>query len=374
MMQHKYRKYRQLTIAGQTYSCDALLHLAEEKLTDENVPAWEKEIYRFISEWLSDEDTILVQTSGSTGSPKKIPVWKDAMLQSAFNTIDFFGLTPGMSVLLCLPAKFISGRMMIVRALAGGLDLVPVPVSGRPLQHLSGPVDFAAMTPLQMMNELSAETSRLHLLRTVILGGSAVSNELARKLKNRPFRVWETYGMTETLSHIALKPVNGNETSVDYPGRVSPINRNKLSDFNNNFFMPLKNVHVFTDDRNCLVVDAAGITNQPVVTNDIAEIKENGTFRIKGRIDNIINTGGIKVSPEEIEQRLSGLIPEPFYISSRPHPSLGNEIVLVVPRKPDNIDALLQHLKTILPPYQAPKDVVVKQPFRMTESGKIKRD
>jgi O-succinylbenzoic acid--CoA ligase len=184
--------------------------------------------------------------------------------------------------------------------------------------------------------------------------------------------------MTETLSHIALKPVNGNEKSPDY----SPINRGRLSDIKNklytneknSFFTPLKNVHVFTDDRNCLVVDAAGITNQPVVTNDIAEIKENGTFRIKGRIDNIINTGGIKVSPEEIEQRLSGLIPEPFYISSRPHPSLGNEIVLVVPRKPDNIDALLQHLKTILPPYQAPKVVVVKQPFRMTESGKIKRD
>jgi O-succinylbenzoic acid--CoA ligase len=180
--------------------------------------------------------------------------------------------------------------------------------------------------------------------------------------------------MTETLSHIALKPVNGNETSVDYPGRVSPINRNKLSDFNNNFFMPLKNVRVFTDERNCLVVDAVGITTQPVVTNDIAEINENGTFRIKGRIDNIINTGGIKVLPEEIEQRLAGLIPEPFYISSRPHPSLGNEVVLVVPRKPDNVEALLQHLKTILPPYQAPKDVVVKQPFRMTESGKIKRD
>jgi O-succinylbenzoic acid--CoA ligase len=279
-----------------------------------------------------------------------------------------------MSVLLCLPAKFISGRMMVVRALAGGLNLVPVPVTGRPLQYLSGPVDFAAMTPLQMMNELSAEPSYLHLLRTVILGGSAVSNELARKLKNRPFRVWETYGMTETLSHIALKPVSGNDATPDYPVQVPPINRDKLYDLNNNFFMPLKNVRVFTDERNCLVVDAVGITTQPVVTNDIAEINENGTFRIKGRIDNIINTGGIKVLPEEIEQRLAGLIPEPFYISSRPHPSLGNEVVLVVPRKPDNVEALLQHLKTILPPYQAPKDVVVKQPFRMTESGKIKRD
>lgn len=378
MMLHKYRKYGQLTIAGQTYSPDALFHLSVEKLADEKAPAWEKEMFRFISEWLRDEDTILVQTSGSTGPPRKMSVRKDAMLQSAFNTIDFFGLTPGMSVLLCLPANYIAGRMMIVRAFAGGLDLVPVPVTGRPLQHLSRPVDFAAMTPLQMMNELSAETSRLHLLRTVILGGSAVSNELARKLKNRPFRVWETYGMTETLSHIALKPVNGNEKSPDY----SPINRGRLSDIKNklytneknSFFTPLKNVHVFTDERNCLVVDAAGITNQPVVTNDITEIKENGTFRIKGRIDNIINTGGIKVSPEEIEQRLSGLIPEPFYISSRPHPSLGNEIVLVVPRKPDNVDALLQYLRNVLPPYHAPKDVVVKQPFRMTESGKIKRD
>ncbi|MDK2842725.1 MAG: o-succinylbenzoate---CoA ligase [Anaerophaga sp.] len=386
MMQHKYRKYRQLTIAGQTYNPEALFHLSEEKLTDEHVPAWEKEIYRFILEWLSDEDTILVQTSGSTGTPKKMPVRKDAMLQSAFNTIDFFGLTPGMSALLCLPVNYIAGRMMIVRAFAGGLDLVPVPVTGRPLQHLAGPVDFASMIPLQMMNELSVEPSRLHLLRTVMLGGSAVSNELVRKLENQTFRAWETYGMTETLSHIALRPLNGNESSMT---RLSQKNMDKTescefhqtnilnkfyTDEKNNFFTPLKNVRVFTDERNCLVVDAAGITNTPVVTNDIVEINKNGTFRIKGRIDNIINTGGVKVSPEEIEQRLSGLVPEPFYISSRPHPSLGNEVVLVVPRKPDNVDALLQRLRNVLPPYHAPKDVVEKQPFRMTESGKIRRD
>ncbi|WP_444822291.1 AMP-binding protein [Thermophagus sp. OGC60D27] len=349
-----FRKFRQLTLNGQTYEAEQLMLLCREKLIDSHIEHWERAMYQFIIEWLNDQDSVIVQTSGSTGTPKQMRVKKNAMLQSAFNTIEFFGLHNGMSALLCLPAEFIAGKMMIVRAFAGRLNLLPIPVCGKPLVHLTKSADFSAMTPMQMMNELSDDKSPLHLLKKVILGGSGVGQDLVRRLKHQPFRAWETYGMTETLSHIALKLLNG--TVVE------------------DFFTPLKNVAVSTDERNCLVVNVRGITRRPLVTNDLAEVRADGTFRIIGRIDNLINTGGIKVSPEEIEKRLSEIIDRPFYISSRPHPSLGQEIILVVEKKPDNIPDLLNRIKSVLPPYHAPRDIVAKGPFAMTGSGKIRRE
>ncbi|SFE77982.1 AMP-binding protein [Thermophagus xiamenensis] len=352
-MQYNFKAYRQLTIYGETYHFEDLMTLCHQKLADAQTSEWERALYAFIAEWLSDDEYVEIQTSGSTGKPKKMKAAKSAMLHSAFNTIEFFRLKPGMKALLCLPAGYIAGKMMVVRAFAGELNLLPVPVCGRPLQYLSESVDFAALTPMQMMNELTDGKSALHLLKRVILGGSAVTALLENKLKSQPFRAWETYGMTETLSHIALRPLNG-------PKEVA-------------FFTPLNNVKVTTDSRGCLMLKAGGITNDWIVTNDLAEINEDGTFRINGRFDNIINTGGIKVSPEVIEKKIEGIIPGPFYISSRPHASLGQEIVLVVEKKPKDVHTILKQLKNILPPYQAPRDIVEKRPFPMTANGKIKR-
>ncbi|MGM0377019.1 MAG: AMP-binding protein, partial [Bacteroidota bacterium] len=324
---------------------------AERVKNNPEAPQWEKDLFRFIEEWLEPSEYIRIPTSGSTGTPKMMRVSKRAMLRSAFNTIAFFKLHPGHSALLCLSCKFIAGKMMVVRALAGGLHLITAPVSGHPLQNSGKPVDFAAMTPLQMSNELQQPNNFFPSI--VILGGSPVSRQLSKDLQDCPSRIWETYGMTETLSHVALRPVNGPDAS--------------------GFFQPLKEVRLSLDERHCLVIEAEGITTRPVVTNDMAELHENGRFRIKGRIDNIINTGGIKVVPEEIEKTIAPYMPAPFFVSSVSHPVLGQELVIITEKEIPEEEKFLEKLKKILPSYHAPRRILVKTPLPRTETGKIIR-
>jgi O-succinylbenzoic acid--CoA ligase len=352
-MHKDYKNHTTLTISGIPYTGTELLHLCHQNLQKGRQDNWERAFYDFIQEWLNDNPYVTVKTSGSTGKPRTIQVAKSAMLQSAFNTLEFFSLKPGMSPLLCLSCDFIAGKMMVVRALAGALNLIPVPVTGRPLSSVQGKVDFAALTPLQMSNELGQDPSKVHILKTVILGGSSVSEELTKQLQNHLFEAWETYGMTETLSHIALRRING-------PDREK-------------FFTPLPNIAINTDNRGCLTIEAPGITEQQVVTNDIAEVLPNGKFRIKGRIDNIINSGGIKISPEEIENQISEIVQQPFFISSLPHPQLGNELVLVIEKQPEDETQLLEEIKKAVPHYHAPRKILVRNPLPRTANGKIKR-
>jgi O-succinylbenzoic acid--CoA ligase len=280
-------------------------------------------------------------------------VSKAAMLNSAFKTLDFFNLVPGNSALLCLSCNYIAGKMMVVRAFAGNLNLIPVPVTSHPLIKLEQSIDFAALTPMQINNEINSPKKKTGLLNKVILGGSPVSMELSKKLQQQNFQAWETYGMTETLSHIALRRVNGAEASA--------------------LFRPLKNVSLAKDKRGCLVINAPEISGSPIISNDLADIHTNGEFRIKGRIDNIINTGGVKVSPEEVEAKIAHLIDSPFLISSLPHSVLGNEMVLVVEDAPHNEIELWADIKKILPTYLTPKRIITKNPLPRTSTGKIKR-
>jgi O-succinylbenzoic acid--CoA ligase len=352
-MQYNPSKYNTLTITNTTYGQKALKQLCNEKLSLPETEEWERTLYQFILEWLDAKPFVYVKTSGSTGKPKIIEVSKSAMLRSAFNTIDFFKLTAGQSALLCLSCHYIAGKMMVVRAFAGQLNLVPVPVSGHPLAHLSGEVDFAALTPLQMSNELDAHPDKTALLKTIILGGSATGEELSEKLQNLTSEVWETYGMTETLSHIALRAVNGKRKEAH--------------------FTPLKNVLLSIDPRGCLIINAQGITDSPVTTNDLAGIRSDGKFRIRGRYDNVINTGGIKVSPEEIESNIAAILNQPFFVSSVPHAKLGQQLVLVVEKHPEDAAKLLEMIKEALPRYHAPKKIIVMNPLPRTDNGKIKR-
>lgn len=352
-MKLNHQQYNSLTISGVSYDASELGDLCKEKLHSKTLEHWEIAFYQFIEDWLDESPYIVVKTSGSTGSPKQMKAIKLAMLQSALNTIDFFDLKPGDKALLCLPCDFIAGKMMVVRALAGQLNLIPVPVTSCPLSTLDTKTDFAALTPQQMTNELNRTPGHLDLLETVILGGSPVSDALKSKLNPCSFNAWETYGMTETLSHIALKPLNGPKAEE--------------------FFTPLKNVRVWRDKRNCLMASVPYISPDAIATNDLVEINKNGKFKITGRYDNIINTGGIKVSPEEVESRIAHLIDQPFYISSVPHAALGQELVLIMPQAPENKDVLLKKLKSVLPPYHAPRKIIEKK-LTLTETGKIKRE
>ena len=234
---------------------------------------FEKPVGDFLLDWFDDKPYIEMQTSGTTGTPKLISVSKQAMVESALATGDFFGLHPGDKALQCLPVKYVAGKMMFVRAFILGLDMEFVAPSSHPLEGVKGNFDFCGMVPLQAKNSLND----LHRIKKLIIGGAKVNKTLERELVNIPSQIYETYGMTETITHIAAKRV----------GELA--------------FTVLPNVKVTTDDRHCLVIDAHKISGEKIVTNDLVDLISDTQFVWKGRFDNLINSGGIKLNPEQIE-------------------------------------------------------------------------
>lgn len=290
----------------------------------------------FLQEWNSPSETLLVHTSGSTGKPKPMWVEKQRMLNSAHITCDFLGLRPGDSALLCMSLDYIAGKMMVVRSIERKLRLFSVKPSGHPLsdESLAKMVemdfDFVAMVPMQVYNTLQVpqERERLSRIKHLIIGGGAIDDALAEELRSLPGAVWSTYGMTETLSHIALRRLNGEEASE--------------------WYQPFDSVGVSLNSDGCLVIDAPLVCSEPLVTNDIAEIKQQETsshssdassslktssphvlFRIKGRKDNVICSGGIKIQIEEVENLLRQHLDAPFLLAKKKDEKFGEIAVLV---------------------------------------------
>ncbi|MDG5799944.1 AMP-binding protein [Marinilabiliaceae bacterium ANBcel2] len=326
------------------------------KLADnETTVNWQVELYAFIQQWLNLDQHITVQTSGSTGAPLKIKMPKSAMRASALRTLSYFELNTGMTSLLCLPTSFIAGKMQVVRAFVGGLKIIAVEPSSVPLLNVNEAIDFAAFTPMQMLEQLNyPDTSKLQLLKKVIIGGGKISSELDKMLQQQPFEAYETYGMTETLTHIAIRKINGNNPQ--------------------NSFTPLKSVEISTDNRGCLQIKAPYITNQTIKTNDLATIFANGSFSITGRIDNIINSGGIKLSPERIEECIAHLIKLPFVISSIPHKTMGEQLVLVTEGELLTPENILNQIKKEVSKYEVPTAIINLKKLPRTISGKIQRN
>lgn len=308
----------------------------------------------FLREWFSPEKTIRLQTSGSTGLPKQITVRKEQMVQSALMTCDFFQLRENEKALLCLPLDYIAGKMMVVRAICAGLDLFPVTPSGHPLAETTSKFDFAAMVPLQVYNALQSpeEKQRFSQIKRVIIGGGAIDPKLEEALKELPNALYSTYGMTETVSHIALQKINGEDAS--------------------GYYTPLPGVSLKLSEEQTLIIHAPHVADETVVTNDIAEIRSDGTFRILGRKDNVINTGGIKVQAELVEKILRPFINGNFAITAVPHPRLGEAVVLLI--EPINNPAILKReIKQLLPRYQRPFHILVVESIPQTGSGKTDR-
>ena len=313
-----------------------------------------QQLLLFLHEWFSPEITINLQTSGSTGLPKQITVRKEQMVQSARMTCEFFQLKENEKVLLCLPLDYIAGKMMVVRAIVGELDLWPVIPSGHPLIETTSAFDFAAMVPLQVYNALQSheEKQRLSQIKRVIIGGGAIDPQLEEALKELPNAIYSTYGMTETVSHIALRRLNGENAS--------------------GYYTPLSGVSLKLSEEQTLVVHAPYVANETLVTKDIAEIRPDGAFRILGRKDNVINTGGIKVQAEEVERILRPCIKGNFAITAIPHPRLGEAVVLMI-EPTNNPDILKREIEKLLPRYQQPLHILVVDAIPQTGSSKIDR-
>lgn len=309
---------------------------------------YDKVLGEFLLNWTDSNDFVDVKTSGSTGIPKKIKLSKQAMVRSAIKTGDFFKLGPGDRALHCLPTNFIAGKMMLVRAIILGLELDIIEPASHPLIDYDKTYHFCAMVPLQ----LSKVAHDIENIKTLIVGGAPVTEKLKKEIKDIPTKVYETYGMTETITHIAVRPLN-------HVGKKA-----------GNLFTTLTDVSVSTDKRGCLVINAPHVSEEAIVTNDMVRLQTDTEFEWLGRIDNVINSGGVKLFPEQIENKLQPFINRRYIVASLPDSELGEKVVLLVEGDKMKID---KSAFNALEKYETPKDILFVPKFSETFSGKVQR-
>jgi O-succinylbenzoic acid--CoA ligase len=302
----------------------------------------ERAIGEFLMDWFDNKDFIEMKTSGTTGLPKVVKLQKQAMIQSALATGDFFELEPRDKALLCLPVKFIAGKMMLVRSIILGLDLDIVEPSTQPLALNSTHYDFVAMVPLQVQNSIE----ELKNVKKLIVGGAKMDSALEEKVLPLKTEVYETYGMTETITHIAAKRVGESVFTV------------------------LPNVKIAQDDRGCLVITVPSISEEPIITNDLVDLIRENQFIFLGRIDNVINSGGVKLIPEQIEAKLVGKINTRFFVTGILDSILGEKLILVIEGEKQDFSA---DFFDVLDKYERPKEIVFIPKFKENENGKLLR-
>lgn len=316
------------------------------------------ELSHFLEEWFDDSPYLVVNTSGSTGKPKPISVNKEMMMHSALNTCRTLGLSAGDTALLCMPLDYIAGKMMVVRALVASLKLVICQPDGHPLANITEPLRFAAMIPLQIYNSMQneSENRQLQQIDIVIIGGGAIDEQMETRLHNYPNRIYSTYGMTETLSHIALRRINGEKASRSYH--------------------PFPSVRLFLSEEGTLVIDAPDVCEKRLYTNDIAELHPDGSFTIIGRKDNIINSGGIKLQTEKLEEEIRTFLTIPFAVTAVPDPKFGEKVVLLLEKNnlPITTPEIEKLIEKHLNKYHRPKQILITDKIPLTETGKISRN
>lgn len=345
-----FKIHPQFKLNGHTFSNEELKEVSYSLIKEGE--DFEKEIGDFILDWLSDDSELTIRTSGSTGVPKRVGLRKIHMVNSAKVTGDYFGLEAGDRVLLCLSTGYIAGQMMLVRAMVLGLKLDFVAPTSRPLDGVTKSYKFCAMVPLQLESSLD----KLDRIHTLIVGGAPVSQQLRQAIRDRKTRVFETYGMTETITHVAVRP-------------LSQYDRGSHHDA----FEILEDITISQDDRKCLVINAPNISDNPVVTNDIVELISDKEFRWLGRFDNVINSGGVKLIPEKIENKLAVIITSNYFISALPDERLGQKLILIVEGEIiNNLQDMISKLD--LDKFEMPKEIYYIPQFKYTVNGKIIRD
>ena len=340
-------------IEGKHYSAQELVDFASGVENDEKRPAWEREVYRFIHNWLIGKEKILQHSSGTTGISKEIKLSRNSMITSARNTCRYFDLRKGNTALMCLPVEYIAGKMMIVRAFSCGLNLLLTEPKSKPVLPDAPKVDFCAMVPLQVANLLDSGYN-LTALQNLIIGGAEISFELENRLKELPVQAYATYGMAETCSHVALRKISAPAPQPDYHA--------------------LPGVELSVDDRGCLVITADYLP-ETIVTNDLAELTGPGSFRWIGRFDNLINSGGVKVVPEELELRIREMTGQECAVIGLPDRKLGQKLVLVIEKSKDPTREIMimDELKLLLPHKLQPKEIIGVEKFPRNPALKLDR-
>lgn len=331
---------------GKGYTHKSLLDAA--KTWTKGSDAAQNALGLFLMDWLSDSKTLLLQTSGSTGTPKTLEITKAAMRASAERTGAFFKLSPGNTALLCLPVAFIAGKMMLVRALILGLDLAIIATKTK-LDLQGKTYDFAALIPLQAAENLHQLTQ----IKTVLIGGAPISETLRKKIAEIHPNCVETYGMTETLTHVATRP-------VAYPAPP---------------FTAMPDVGISLDSEHCLILNVPYVSKIPIQTNDIVERVNEKSFHLLGRRDFVINSGGKKIFPEQLEKKLRPHLNIPFFITGIPDAQLGEKLILILEGTAKDSAQALKIATTVLgnDKHHVPKAVLHLSAFVFTPSGKLDR-
>lgn len=316
------------------------------------------EVNSFLKEWFDTKSYVEVRTSGSTGKPKVIQLQKKRMVNSAIATGNYFNLPEDTTALLCMSPNYIAGKMMLVRALTLGWHLEVVEASVNPLKNNKRQYDFSAMVPLQLHNSLPD----IHNVKKLIVGGGVVSKELFNAIQHVETEIFATYGMTETITHIAVKRLNQFRSAelVSAP-----------------HYKTLPNVTVSTDSRGCLVIEAPNVSEEKVVTNDVVELISLTKFKWLGRFDAVINSGGVKLIPEQIEDKLSKIISQRFFVSGIPDVILGEKLILVIESSnASSKNVILNSVKNLqsLSKFETPKEIYFVEKFVETGTKKINRN
>jgi O-succinylbenzoic acid--CoA ligase len=327
---------------GVPHNRESLVRYCHDTLNRPGIPGWRKELCLFMHHWFDPAVPVIEQqTSGSTGKPRKHLFYREAMVRSAQNTLTQFNLQTGERVLLCLPIRYIAGKMMVVRAMVGGLDLVTVEPSGRPMTGWEGNVSFAAMVPIQVHESLH-HGDDLSPVGILLIGGGEIHPTMRQHLAGmeRP-GIYESFAMTETCTHFALRRINGTDPDL--------------------LFLPMQGVSVSQDHRGCLVVNVDGVTGGPVTTNDLVEIEPHGKgFKWLGRVDHVINSGGIKIIPEILEQKIRAALGLDCLVLPEKDARLGNRLLLVIESEKSDppVEQWLQSLREVLPTYEVPRRIL----------------
>ncbi len=307
----------------------------------------------FLNEWNNDSDYMEIKTSGSTGNPKTIQLSKKAMKASANKTIKYFELKENDTALLCLPLHTIAAKMMFVRAIEGKLNLDVHYPNASPIAKLNKRIGFIAMTPMQVLASMDY-IDKFKYLQTILLGGAPIDSNLEKKLlsiKNCHF--FHSYGMTETASHVAVRKISSDVDKI---------------------YHALDRISFKTDNRGCLVIDYPEISNKEIVTNDMVDLIDSYSFIWKGRFDFVINSGGIKIHVEELENSIKELIDLPFFIASIKDNTLGEKIVLYIESKsPVNTSLIHEKLSLNINKYKLPKEYFIIPNFTYNTGGKLNR-
>lgn len=309
-----------------------------------------KEVNTFLEEWKNENAFIEVQTSGSTGKPTKVLLEKEKMLVSAKNTLNYLKIQKNCNALLCLSSTTIAGKMMVIRSIVGELNLIVGPVNSNPLENIDLPIEFVAMVPMQLKSTLENSAHKLKNIPSILIGGGPISPNLSAALKENNTTVFHTYGMTETISHVAMRKVGKNQQTE---------------------FQALPGI-TFSEENEQLVVHYPAINIDFLKTNDQVLLTSKRTFQWIGRTDFLINSGGKKLNPEEIEDTISELLDIPYFISSLPDDKFGQKVILVI-ESTYSLKLTKEVLHTKLSNYSIPKEIYYLEKFTRTAIGKINR-